>query len=315
MVRVSVSRNGRYSLHYFRHAWNTLVSSIELFFSKQSFQASGALAFYTLFSMAPLLIIVISLTGIFFGDEAVRGGVVRQLEGIIGTDAAEVVQDAVRRSRIEQSGIWPTVLGVAAVIFGATTVFSQLRSSLNNFWDVRARPSRGDALNFLMTRLVSFGMVLTIGFLLLTSFLISIALATIMEYAEGWIPVPSLLVTIADAVVSLLIMTLLFGLIFRVLPDVRLSWRNVARGSVLTAGLFMVGQYFISLYLTRAGPASAYGAAGSLVIVLMWVYYSSLILHFGTAVTRTLLTQEGGTVRTIRGSVRIKTEVVEEEIT
>jgi len=302
-------------LHYFRHAWNTLVSSIELFFSKQSFQASGALAFYTLFSMAPLLIIVISLTGIFFGDEAVRGGVVGQLEGIIGTDAAEVVQDAVRRSRIEQSGIWPTVLGVAAVIFGATTVFSQLRSSLNNFWDVRARPSRGDALNFLMTRLVSFGMVLTIGFLLLTSFLISIALATIMEYAEGWIPVPSLLVTIADAVVSLLIMTLLFGLIFRVLPDVRLSWRNVARGSVLTAVLFMVGQYFISLYLTRAGPASAYGAAGSLVIVLMWVYYSSLILHFGTAVTRTLLTQEGGTVRTIRGSVRIKTEVVEEEIT
>ncbi len=302
-------------MHHAKRAWETLVTAVDLFFSKQAFQASGALAFYTLFSMAPLLIIVISLTGVFFGDEAVRGEVATQLEGIIGADAAELVQDAVRRSRIEQSGLWPTLLGVAAVIFGATTVFAQLRSSLNHFWDVRARPSRNDVINFLMTRLLSFGMVLTIGFLLLTSFLISITLATILEFADGWIPVPPLLVTVADAGVSLLIMTLLFGLIFRVLPDVRLSWHNVARGAVLTAVLFMVGQYLISLYLTRAGPASAYGAAGSLVIVLMWVYYSSLILHFGTAVTRALLIQEGGTIRPSRGAVRIKTDVVEDKKT
>ena len=293
--------------------WKTLLRAIEVFSEKRAFQASAALAFYTLFSMAPLLIIVISLTGIFFGDQAVRGEVAAQLEGMIGADAAELVQEAVRRSRIEQAGIWPTLLGITAVVFGATTVFAQLRSSLNYFWDVRAKPSRNDVLNFFLTRLVSFGMVLTIGFLLLTSFLISIALATIMEFADGLIPLPPLLVTIADTGVSLLIMTLLFGMIYRVLPDVRLSWSNVARGSVLTAVLFMVGQWLISMYLTRAGPASAYGAAGSLVIVLMWVYYSSLILHFGTAITRALLMREGMRVRPIRGAVRIRTHVVEDE--
>lgn len=296
-----------------KYLWKTFVAAVELFFSKQSFQASGALAFYTLFSMAPLLIIVISLTGIIFGDDAVRGEIVSRLAGLIGPDAAEVVQDAVRRSRIEQSGLFPTLLGVAAVVFGATTVFAQLRSSLNNFWDVRAQPSRNDVANFFMTRLVSFGMVMTVGFLLLMSFLISIALATILEFADDLIPVPPLLVTIADTVFSLVIMTVLFGLIYRVLPDVRLSWRNVARGAVLTAALFMVGQYLISLYLTRAGPASAYGAAGSLVIVLMWVYYSSLILHFGSAITRVLLEQEGGTIHPTRGAVRIRTEIIQHD--
>ncbi len=296
-----------------KFAWETLVSAAELFFAKQSFQASAALAFYTLFSLAPLLIIVISLTGVFLGDEAVRGELVAQLDGRIGTEAAELVQDAVRQSRVEQSGIWPTLLGIIAVVFGATTVFAQLRSSLNDFWDVRAKPSRNDVLKFLVTRLVSLGMILTVGFLLLTSFLISIALATIMQFAEELIPVPSLLVTIANAGVSLLIMTLLFGLIFRVLPDVRLSWGDVARGSLLTGVLFMVGQSLISMYLTRAGPASAYGAAGSLVIVLLWVYYSSLILHFGTAITRALLEREGRSITPIRGAVRVRTEVVEDE--
>lgn len=297
----------------FKTIWKTLVAAIELFFAKKSFQASGALAFYTLISMAPLLIIVITLVGVFLGDEAVRGEVVAQLEGLIGSDAAKLIQDAVRQSRIEQSGIGPTVLGAIAVVFGATTVFAQLRSSLNYFWDVRAKPSRNDVWAFVFTRLVSFGMVLTIGFLLLTSFLISIALATAMEFAEGWIPVPDALVVVADTTLSLLIMTALFGLIFRVLPDVRLSWKDVGRGSFLTAVLFIVGQSLISLYLTRTGAGSAYGAAGSLVVVLFWVYYSSLILHFGTAVTRALVMAEGGQIRPIRGAVRIRTEIVKEE--
>ena len=292
--------------------WKTLKAAIQLFFTKKSFQASAALAFYTLFSMAPLLIIVITLVGVFLGDQAVRGEVVTQLDGLIGSDAAELVQDAVRRSRIEQSGVWPTLLGAVAVIFGATTVFAQLRSSLNYFWDVRAKPSRNDVWAFIFTRIVSFGMVLTIGFLLLTSFLISIALATVMEFAEEWIPVPGVFVMLADTALSLLIMTALFGLIFRVLPDVRLSWKDVGRGSLLTGVLFIVGQSLISLYLTRTGPGSAYGAAGSLVIILFWVYYSSLILHFGTAVTRALVTAEGGSITPIRGAVRIRTEVVDD---
>jgi membrane protein len=303
---------GRRVMRELRHLWKTLLGATELFFSKQSFQSSAALAFYTLFSMAPLLIIVIAVTGMVLGDEAARGELVARLDGMIGVDAAAMVQDAVQRSSIERSGIGPTLLGLAAVIFGATTVFAQLRASLNDFWDVQAQPSRHNLLNFLLTRLVSFGMVLTVGFLMLTSFLISLALATMMRYADELIPVPPLVVSLADAVVSLLVMTLLFGLIFRVLPDVHLSWRNVTRGAVFTSLLFMGGQYLISLYLTRAGPASTYGAAGSLVVVLMWVYYSTLILHFGVALTRAMLQEEGGQVRPSRGAVRIATEVVTE---
>ncbi len=296
-----------------QHIWTTLVNAVELFFAKESFRSSGALAFYTLFSLAPLLILVITLAGVFLGDEAARGELVAQLDDIIGTDAAEFVQEAVQRSRVEESGMLPTLLGVAALIFGATTVFAQLRQSLNDLWDVRAQPSRNNVMNFLLTRLVSFGMVLTIGFLMLTSVLLSIALASVREFAEGLISIPPVLVTLADTVLTLLISSTLFGLIFRVLPDVHLSWRNVTRGALLTGVLFVIGRYLISMYLTRTGPASAYGAAGSLVIVLMWVYYSSLILHFGAAITRALLETEGGTIRPMRGAVRIRTEVVDED--
>jgi len=296
-----------------QYIWKTLVHAVALFFAKQSFRSSAALAFYTLFSMAPLLILVITLAAVFLGDDAVRGTLAAQLDDIIGTDAAEFVQEAVQRSRLEQSGRLPTLLGVAALTFGATTVFAQLRQSLNDFWDVRAQPSRHNVLNFLLTRLVSFGMVLTIGFLMLTSVLMSIALASLREFADEFMAVPRLVIVLADSVFTLLVISTLFGLIFRVLPDVHLSWRNVTRGALVTGVLFMIGRYLISIYLTRTGPASAYGAAGSLVIVLMWVYYSSLILHFGTAITRALLEAEGGTIRPMRGAVRIHTQVVDDE--
>lgn len=293
--------------------WDVLYASVQLFFAKNSFQAAAALGFYTLFSMAPLLIIAISVAGIVLGEEAVRGQISAELGGLIGPGAADAVEQAVSRSRPEVSGIWPTVLGIGAVIFGATTVFAQLRGSLNDFWDVRPQPSRNDLVNFLMTRLVSFGMVMTIGFLLLVSFLISLALTALIQFANALIPVPTVLLAIVDTIISLLVVSLLFGLIFRVLPDVHLSWRDVARSALITGILFTLGQHVISLYLTRAGPASAYGAAGSLVLVIMWVYYSSLILLLGTAITRTLLQREEGTYEPSRGAVRIKTVEVEEE--
>ena len=295
-----------------RAAWNLVFDSVQLFLSRNAFESAGALAFSTLFSMAPLLIVAISVAGIALGDEAVQGQVSAQLADFIGKDAAGVVQEAVRRSRIEVSGIWPTVLGIAALIFGATTVFAQLRSSLNSMWEVRPQPARNDIVNFLMARLLSFGMVVTIGFLLLMSFLLSIAVAALVQFAKDLLPVPAVVVTIADKAVSLLIVTLLFGLIFRVLPDVHLSWKNVARSALITGVLFIIGQSLISLYLTRAGPASTYGAAGSLVIVLMWVYYSSIILLLGAAITRVLLQHERGNIRPSRGAVRIETVVVEE---
>jgi membrane protein len=204
------------------------------------------------------------------------------------------------------------VLGVGALLFGATTVFAQVQSSLNHFWGVVAKPTRSGILLFVKTRLLSLGMVLIIGFLLLTSLVIGMGITAVIQYAEDWIPVPPVLVASIDLAASLLITTLLFGMMFKVLPDVRLRWGDVWRGALLTAVLFVAGQYLISLYLTRAAPASTYGAAGSLVMVLLWVYYSSLILFFGTAVAKVAILRRDGAVTPKSTAVRTKMVVLEE---
>ncbi len=289
-----------------------LRATVSLWTSKNAFQLAGALAFYTLFSMAPLLIIVIAMTGVIFGEAAVRGEIAGQVARVVGPDAGQIVEETVRRVRIEEAGLVPTLVGVAVLLFGATTVFAQMQAALNSIWDVRPKPSRSGVLSFALTRLISFGMVLVIGFLLLVSFLASMVLSALVRFADEWLPVPELLAAGLDLSVSLVVAILLFGMIFKVLPDVRLSWGHVFRGAVLTGVLFVVGQYLISFYLTRAGPASAYGAAGSLVAILMWVYYSTLIVFFGAAFTREYVRRTGGVIAPSPGAVKTRTEIVED---
>jgi membrane protein len=299
-------------MHAVRSTYALLSDAINLWNSRHAFQHAGALAFYTLFSLAPLVIILVTIAASVFGEEAARGEISAQIEGLIGTQAAEAVEEAVRQSRIEEAGLLPTMLGAGALVFGATTVFAQMQASLNQFWGVVARPSRSGLLVFATTRLLSLGLVLIIGFLLLTSLVVSMALVAMIRYAEAWIPIPPLLVTAIDITVSLLIATALFGMIFKVLPDVRLRWRDVGEGAAITAVLFVIGQYLISLYLTHTAPGSTYGAAGSLVMVLMWVYYSSLILFFGVAFTKVRILQRGDPIVPKPAAVRTKMEILEE---
>jgi membrane protein len=296
-----------------RDKWELAKETVELWLSKNAFQLAGALAFYTLFSLAPLLIIVITVTGIFLGEEAARGEIAAQIEEYIGSSAAVSVEEAVQRSRIQEAGILPTLLGVGALLFGATTVFAQMQSALNQIWGVVAKPSRSGILSFVMSRLLSLGLVLIIGFLLLVSFALTMVLATFLQVAEEWIPVPGGVASATDLVVSLLVATALFATIFKVLPDVRLAWRDMWRGAFLTAVLFSVGQYLISLYLTRTAPGSTYGAAGSLVLVLMWVYYSSLIIFLGAAYTRVRVRRSGRIIEPKKSAVKVKTEILEGE--
>jgi membrane protein len=230
---------------------------------------------------------------------------------MVGAQAASAVEEAVRRSRPDEAGLLPTLLGIGALLFGATTVFAQMQSSLNQFWGVRARPARSGLLTFITVRLLSLSMVLIIGFLLLTSFVLSVAISGIVEYARDWIPVPPIVITAIDLAVSLSVTTLLFGMIFKVLPDVRLQWNDVWRGALITAVLFAIGKYLISFYLTRVAPASTYGAAGSLVLVLLWVYYSSLILFFGTCLTAVTILRRDGEVTPKKTAVR--TSIVVQE--
>jgi membrane protein len=290
-----------------------LRDALGLWSERNAFQHAGALAFYTLFSMAPLVIIVVAIAAAVLGEQAARGEISAQIAGLIGTQAAEAIEEAVMQSRVEEAGLLPTIVGAGVLLFGATTVFAQMQASLNQFWGVVAKPSRSGILVFLTTRLVSLGVVLIIGFLLLTSLVLSMAIVALMQYAEHWIPIPKLAAAALDLILSVGVATLLFATMFKVLPDVRLEWRDMWRAGFITALLFVIGQYLISLYLTEMAPASAYGAAASLVIVLFWVYYSSLIIFFGTAFTKVTILARGEQVVPKPTAVRVVLEVLEGE--
>ncbi len=290
-----------------------LIDAAQVWLDRNAFQHSGALAFYTLSSLAPLVIILVAIVGAVYGQDAATGRISAGLNDLVGLQAATAIENAVRLSRPEMAGILPTLAGVGALLFGATTVFAQMQSSLNQFWDVRPKPTRSGILTFLLVRLLSLGMVLIIGFLLLITFALNVAINAVLEYAGHWIAVPPLLVTVLDLGLSLLVSTGLFGLIFKVLPDVYLEWKDVRHGALITAVLFMVGQYAISWYLTRVAPASAFGAAGSLVLVLLWVYYSSLILFFGTALTKVTILRRDGHITPAQTAVRIHVAVDEDD--
>jgi membrane protein len=276
---------------------------------RDAFQHAGALAFFTLFSLAPLVIILVTIVGAVFGAEAATGEISRGISNLVGPQAAQAVEEAVRLSRPETAGILPALIGIGALLFGATTVFAQMQSSLNQFWGVRATPARSGIVNFFTVRLLSLGMVLVIGFLLLTSFALSVGLTWALEHTRYWIPIPSLVLTMVDIVLSLVVTTVLLGLLFKVLPDVRLGWSDVRRGALFTALLFVMGKYLIAFYLTKVAPASTFGAAGSLVLILFWVYYSSLILFFGTALTKVLVVRRDGMVTPKPTAVRVTVTV------
>jgi len=291
--------------------FRVLKTAIQRWLERDAFEHAGALAYCTLFSLAPLVIIVVTIVGMVFGDDAASGRISAAITDLVGAQAASAVEGAVQRSRPEEAGMLPTLLGVGALVFGATTVFAQMQNALNKFWGVRAKPTRSGILVFVTVRLLSLSMVLIIGFLMLTSFVVSVAITGVIEYAQDWIPIPGFAVAAIDLAVSLGVTTLLFGMLFKILPDVYIQWADVWRGAFITAVLFAIGKYLISLYLTHVAPASTYGAAGSLVLILLWVYYSSLILFFGTCLTISTILERGGAV--IPKKTAVRTSIVLEE--
>ncbi|WP_214000478.1 YihY/virulence factor BrkB family protein [Arsukibacterium sp.] len=287
-------------------------AAIKNWLGSQAFIYAAALAFFTVFSIAPILVVVVALVGLIIGEKAVQGQLFAQLEGTLGSEAAGVVQTAVVNSQIDQSGIWPALIGIVATIVGATTVFAQMQQSLNQIWDVAPRPSKSNLWIFIKSRLLSLTIILAIGFILLVSLLLSVALRSVMAYAEGWLPVPGWVMVGMELVLSLLVITLLFAAMFKILPDVLLSWRDVLLGAFITAVLFTAGRSLISIYLAYTATASAYGAAGSLALLLLWVNYSSMILLFGAAFTRAHLEGRGKSIRPKSTAVRVHRELIDD---
>ena len=270
----------------------------------------AALAYYTIFSLAPLLLLVTAVAGLVWGREAVQGQLVSQLQGVVGSQGAEAIQTMIANAGKHGSGVIATVIGLVTILFGATGVFVQLQSAMDRVWNVEPRPGKG-IWGFIRTRMLSFGMVLGIGFLLLVSLVVATAVTAFSTWVTGMMPGAKLLIEGVTFLVSFGIVTLLFAMIFKVLPDVTIAWRDVWVGAVATALLFTIGKFLIGLYLAKSSVASTYGAAGSLVVLLLWIYYSSQILFLGAEFTQVYATRYGSQIRPSKHAVPVvrKTEV------
>lgn len=246
----------------------------------------AALAYYTLFSLAPLLVLVIAVVGLVFGRAAAQGEIVNQMGGLVGVDGARMIEGMIARASSPTSGILATLASLATMFFGASGVVGQLQGSLNQIWKAPARPMTSSALrSALRRRAIAITVILGVGFLLLVSLVISAALAALHQFVAERVPLANQLVPPLNFLFSFLVITALFAMIYKILPDVRLEWRDVWIGAAVTAILFSVGKSLIGFYLGRAGVTSVYGAAGSLVLVLLWIYYSAQLLFIGAEFT------------------------------
>jgi membrane protein len=249
------------------------------------FQLAAALAYYTIFSLVPLLLIVIAIAGLVVGQEATERQVLTTLQGFVGPNGAQAIQAMLRSANSFGSGVLATVLCILTLALGASGGVGQLHQALNTVWEVEAKSGNG-LLGLLRERFVSFSMILGLAFLLLVSLVVSAILTAAVQALSGWLPGGELLWHSIEFLVSLGLITLLFALIYKILPDARIAWRDVWIGAAMTALLFTVGKFLIGLYLGHSSMMSAYGAAGSLVVILVWVYYSALILFFGAEFTQ-----------------------------
>jgi membrane protein len=265
--------------------WQLLKDIVIAWNEDKAPRLAAGLAFYTMFTLAPLLIIAIAVAGLAFGQEAARGQIVGQIQGLVGVESARAIQDFLEQVGAPKSGVIATALGLATLLLGVWWVFGELQDALNTIWEVAPKPGR-KLLHVLKSRLISFAMMLGVGFLLLVSLILSAALSALGTYLVGLLPDFEATLQLVNIVVSFGVITLLFAMIYKIVPDVIITWGDVWIGAAATALLYTIGKYLIGVYLGTSSTASAYGAAGSLVVILLWVYYSAQILFLGAEFTK-----------------------------
>jgi len=281
-----------------RSFWQVVRQSVQAWNDDYAPSMGAALAYYTTFSLAPLLIIVIAVAGLVFGQEAARGEIVFQLGGLVGEEGAKAVEDLLKSASRPGSSLLASIVGVATLLIGATSVFAELQSSLDRIWRAPAPQQSFGVLALLRARLLSFGMVIAMGFLLLVSLVIGAALSALDKWSGAMIPGSAVLLSLLNIAFGFVVTTLLFATAYRILPRVKVAWADVWIGATVTAVLFTIGKYLIGLYLGRAGVSSGFGAAGSLVIILLWVYYSAQIFLLGAEFTWVFAHTRGSRVGT-----------------
>ena len=294
-----------------RGIWDILKKSFTGFSNDRILKLSAALAYYTVFSVGPLLIVVIFLCSIFFGKEAVEGTIYGQIQGFVGHDAAMQLQEIIKSAAIAGKGKIAAIIGVITLLIGATSMFSEMQDSINMIWEIKTKPKSAIWL-FIKTRLLSFGVIASLGFLLLVTLIISGLIEALSQRLQlHFHAVTVTFFYILDLVLNFVVITVLFGVIFKVLPDARIKWKDIMAGAIATAILFMLGKFAISFYITKANVGNTYGTAGSLVILLVWIYYSSVILYFGAEFTKAYAIKYGSRITPNNYAVIAKTIEVE----
>ncbi len=296
-----------------KDAFLLLKNTFNSFMDDKGLKLSASLAYYTLFSLAPLLLLVISLAGAFFGKDAIEGSVFSELNGLIGADAAAQIQQVIRNMELSGDTKLSLIIGGVSLILGATSVFGEIQDSVNIIWNVKAKPEKG-WLKLIKNRLLSGSIIIGLGFLLIVSLIVNGALSVFDGIIRGWIPEFSVvLLTILTALINFIVLSLLFGTIYKVLPDAEIKWRDVRAGAFFTAALFLLGRYGIGLYVAQSQVATAYGAAGSIIVILIWVYYSAAILYFSAEFTKAYAVFKGEKIRPADHAVYVEQKETEKD--
>ncbi|GAC1527869.1 MAG: YihY/virulence factor BrkB family protein [Sediminibacterium sp.] len=279
--------------NHIHSGWKLLKETFSDFSDIKAMRMSAALAYYTIFSIAPMLIVIISLCDIFYGKAAVEGTIFQQIQDFVGIQAATQIQEVIKNATISKDISWASIVGVVTLVIAATGLFAEIQDSINTIWNLKAKPKKG-WLKWLLNRVLSFSMIVSLGFILLVSLVVDSMLDLAGQQVVKLLPGTGVLVAHGiNLIITFTTTSFLFGIIFKVLPDARIHWRDVLTGATTTAILFMIGKFVIGYYLGRSHITTSYGAAGSLVIILLWVYYSAIILYFGATFTRVYTIHRG----------------------
>lgn len=299
--------------NWFKRTWVLIRETYTEFSKDNTFQLGAALSYYTVFSLAPLIVVIIAVAGMIYGREAVSGELDNQLRGLIGTEGAKQIQDMVASASKPNESKFAAIVAGVLTVFGATTLFGQLQSSLNAIWEVKAKASKG-IVSYIVNRILSFSMILGIGFLLLVSLVLNTMLTVLSDWINTKLGMHSeVLMKLLDFVVSFGVITLLFAMIYKILPDAKVRWRYTWIGAVVTSLLFVIGKFAIGYYLGTQDVGSTYGAAGSLVLILLWVNYSSQILFFGAEFTQVYARYSGHEIEPVAFAVRVRPVEIEQK--
>jgi len=298
----------------FKDGFKIMKDTINGFIDENCMKLSASLAYYTVFSLGPMLVLMISLAGIFLGQDAIEGKIFYEIKGLIGSKAALQVQEMIKNLQLSGKSTTALVISIITLAVGATSVFSDIQNSINMVWHVKAKPKRG-WVKLIKDRLLSSSLIISLGFLLVVSLIVNGLIIALTDRLKIYFPdITVLLLNLINLLISFIIISSLFAIIFKILPDVKIKWKDVRAGAIFTTIFFIIGRFLIGFYLETSGTESAYGAAGSIILILLWVYYTSAILYFGAVFTRVYAEYRGSVIEPADFAVHVEEKETEKVV-